>query len=124
MFCKNDVLPTTLLTKSLAHLFPCEFCEISKNTFFRREPPVAPSELVQKCCIKLYWILQIEYIIYEKTKKSIANALNMSLVSSTVIFFTTIEYGTSSSSINSNVLFIRVFSHSIRGWLVGASNVI
>ena len=47
------------------------------------------------------------------------------IVSSAVIFLTTIEYGTSSSSIDSNELFIWVFSHSIiRGWLAGASNAI
>ena len=30
--------------ESLAQLFPCEFCESSKNTFFYRPPPVAASE--------------------------------------------------------------------------------
>ena len=29
--------------QSLAQVFPCEFCEISKNTFFYRTPPVAAS---------------------------------------------------------------------------------
>ena len=43
-------------------------------------------------------------------------------VSSAVIFLTTIEYGTSSSSVDPNQLFIWVFSHFICGWLVGASN--
>ena len=34
--------PTTLLKKkTLAQLFSCEFCEISKNTFSYRTPPVA-----------------------------------------------------------------------------------
>ena len=28
----------------LYHLFSCEFCEISKNTFFYRTPPVAASD--------------------------------------------------------------------------------
>ena len=49
-------------------------------------------------------------------------ALNISIVSSAIIFLTTIEYGTSSSSIDSNELFIWVFSHFIRGWLVGVGN--
>ena len=40
------------------------------------------------------------------------------------IFSTTIEYGTSSSSIDSSNLFIWVFSHLICGCLVGASNAI
>ena len=29
--------------ESLAQVFPCEFCEISKNTFFYRTPLVAAS---------------------------------------------------------------------------------
>ena len=86
----------------MAQVFSREFCEISKNTFFHRTPPVSASDLLKKCCFKLFQILQIEYIIYKKTKTCIANALNISLVSSVVIFLTTIEYGTSSSSINSN----------------------
>ena len=60
---------------------------------------------------------------YIKTYKSIANALNISLVSSAVIFSTNIEYYTSSWSIDSNELFNYIFSHLIRGWLVEASNV-
>ena len=58
VFCKMDVLrnfakltgkpvpetgqtrPATLLKKdTLAQLFSCEFCKISKNTFFNRTPP-------------------------------------------------------------------------------------
>ena len=30
--------------ETLAHLFSCEFCEICKNTFFNRTPPVAAFE--------------------------------------------------------------------------------
>ena len=30
--------------ESLAQVFSCEFCEISKNTFFYRTPPVAASD--------------------------------------------------------------------------------
>ena len=29
--------------ETLAHVFSCEFCEISKNTFSYRTPPVAAS---------------------------------------------------------------------------------
>ena len=29
--------------ETLAQVFSCEFCEISKNTFFQRTPPVATS---------------------------------------------------------------------------------
>ena len=33
-----------LFKKKLAQVFSCEFCEISKNTFSYRTPPVAASE--------------------------------------------------------------------------------
>ena len=36
--------PATLFKKSLAQVFSCEFCGISKNTFSYRTPPVAASE--------------------------------------------------------------------------------
>ena len=36
--------PATLFKKSLAQVFSCEFCGISKNTFSYRAPPVAASE--------------------------------------------------------------------------------
>ena len=38
-------MPATLLKKeTLVQVFSCEFCEISKNTFSYRTPPVAASE--------------------------------------------------------------------------------
>ena len=41
--------PTTLLKKSLWHrCFSCEFCEISKNTFFYRTPRVAASGCINR----------------------------------------------------------------------------
>ena len=36
--------PATLLKKTLAQVFSCDFCEISKNTFFHRTPLVAASK--------------------------------------------------------------------------------
>ena len=30
--------------ETLAQVFSCEFCEIFKNTFFKRKPPVAASK--------------------------------------------------------------------------------
>ena len=53
--------------------------------------------------------------------KSIVKTLNISLVSSEVIFSTSSEYGTSSSSIDSNKSFNWLFSHLIRGWLAGTN---
>ena len=35
--------PATSLKETLAQVFSYEFCEISKNTFFDRTPPVAAS---------------------------------------------------------------------------------
>ena len=32
--CNNCLRPATLLKETLAQVFSCEFCEISKNTFF------------------------------------------------------------------------------------------
>ena len=62
--------------------------------------------------------------IYNIYIKNIADTFNMSVVSLAAIFLTTVEYGTSLSRINSNELFIWVFSHFIRRWLVGAGNAI
>ena len=39
--------PATLLKKTLAQVFSCEFCENSKNIFFYRIPPVAASEYLR-----------------------------------------------------------------------------
>ena len=35
----------TPVPESLAQAYPCEFCEIFKNSFFYRAPPVAASEI-------------------------------------------------------------------------------
>ena len=36
--------PATLLKKTLAQVFSCEFCEISKNTFFTEQLRTSASE--------------------------------------------------------------------------------
>ena len=47
-FNKVAVLrPATLLKKTLAYVFSCEFCEISKNTFSYRTPTMAASREIQ-----------------------------------------------------------------------------
>ena len=47
MFCKKGVLENFIKNfikkENLAHVFSCEFCEIFKNSFFHRTPPVAAS---------------------------------------------------------------------------------
>ena len=46
VFCKKGVLRPFLLKKeTLAQVFSCEFCEIFKNNFLYRTPPVAASVL-------------------------------------------------------------------------------
>ena len=39
-------LATLFLKKSLAQVFSCEFCQISKNSFFYRAPQVAASKII------------------------------------------------------------------------------
>ena len=39
-----DIKKETIKKEALAQVFSCEFCEISKNTFFYRTPLVAASE--------------------------------------------------------------------------------
>ena len=47
-----------IIKESLAQVFSCEFCKISKNTYFYRTPPVAASIFL--CDITLY--PNMEYI--------------------------------------------------------------
>ena len=42
----TDLRPATLLKETLAQLLSCEFCEISRNTFLYRTPPVAASAML------------------------------------------------------------------------------
>ena len=41
--------------KTLAQMFSCEFCEISKNVFFYRAPRVAASFFKNTFCSQLSW---------------------------------------------------------------------
>ena len=38
--------------ETLVQVFSCEFCEISRNTFSYRTPPVAPSECKLASCLR------------------------------------------------------------------------
>ena len=38
-------MPESLFKDTLAQVFSCEFCEMSKNTIFYRTPPVAANTL-------------------------------------------------------------------------------
>ena len=75
MFCKKDVIRNFakfignrlcqclyfnkvagfIKIETLAQVFSCEFCEISKNTFSYRTPPVAASVLMKKCLLNFAW---------------------------------------------------------------------
>ena len=41
---ENTCARDSFLPESLTQMFSCEFCEISKNTFFYRTPPMAACE--------------------------------------------------------------------------------
>ena len=51
--------------ETLAQVFSCEFCEISKNTFFHRTPLVAASDNTTRCeiCSKLIITHQMDIFI-------------------------------------------------------------
>ena len=46
---------TTLLKETPTQVFSCEYCEIFRNSFFHRTPPVAASLLVQERFIDVLW---------------------------------------------------------------------
>ena len=47
VFCKKGL--NFIKKETLAQVFSCEFCEISKNTFSHRTPPVAASDFFLRC---------------------------------------------------------------------------
>ena len=55
----NKVAGLNFIKKeTLVHVFSCEFCEISKNGFFYRTPPVAASAssvIAEEKSINRYW---------------------------------------------------------------------
>ena len=103
------------ITRSFNKTFKQALCFFSNLTSY-----LSVSELV-KMLLQAFSGNPIYVYIYINIK-SIGNVLN--IVSSAVIFSTTIEYGTSPSSIDSNELFYMVFSHLICRWLVGASKLL
>ena len=48
-------MPEFIKKETLAQVFSCEFCEISKNTFSYRTPPVAASEYIYKVKDCEFW---------------------------------------------------------------------
>ena len=53
----NKVAGLTLKKETLAQVFSCEFCEISKNIFFHRTPLVAVSYLWNNQLKLMLWLL-------------------------------------------------------------------
>ena len=54
--CQSPYFNNFIKIKFLAQVFSCEFCEISKNTFFHRIPLVDPSTVCffEELCPKIY----------------------------------------------------------------------
>ena len=46
--------------ETLAQVFSCEFCEISKNSFFHRTPVVAASEFFRIINLSQYFVLLVK----------------------------------------------------------------
>ena len=66
--------------ETLAQVLSCEFCEVSKNTFFYRTPPVAAS-VVMQFSLKIewsQWYINIYIISNFKEEKSNADYLQKS----------------------------------------------
>ena len=44
--CTRVLFLTKLKKETMEHVFPCEFCEIFKNTYFYGTPLVAASDII------------------------------------------------------------------------------
>ena len=53
--CKLQASCNFIKKETLAQVFSCEFCEISKNTFFDRTPPVTASVDTFKDIMKIFY---------------------------------------------------------------------
>ena len=51
--------------ETLAQVFSCEFCEISKNTFFHRTPLAAASDRLSKSHAILTIAIHMEYMLIQ-----------------------------------------------------------
>ena len=71
VFCKKGVLKACNFIKeeTLAQVFSCEFCEVSKNTFFHITPLVAVSERRYSAWITWIYLHCLSSAFFFKTKK-------------------------------------------------------
>ena len=73
--------PATLLKKRPWHrYFLCEFCKISKNTFFYRVPLVAASECIRNT-IEIYYLKEDQEIYFEVNTEQCVLLISYLLVS-------------------------------------------
>ena len=62
-------MPESLFNKVAGLVFSCEFCEISKNTFCYRKPPVAASRLSFKSLYIKQKLETSEWVKQKRKKK-------------------------------------------------------
>ena len=70
--------------KSLAQVFSCEFCEISKNTFFHRTPLVTASE---RCRSFSYFLFQVFFSQFFYTLIFIYKQLGSGVIPQSCLYF-------------------------------------
>ena len=70
--------------KSLAQVFACEFCEISKNTFFHRTPLVAASKRYRSFS---YFLLQMFFSQFCYTLIFIYKQLGSGVIPQSCLYF-------------------------------------
>ena len=90
LFCKKEAF-NFIKKKTLTQVFSCEFCQISRNTFFHRTPPVAAFEFSY---LKLDKNLKVRPVFFSKGTSTVYCYFTCSLFN----FFTEKEY-------NSKVVF-------------------
>ena len=90
LFCKKKAC-NFIKKKTLTQVFSCEFCQISRNTFFHRTPPAAAFEFSY---LKLDKNLKVRPVFFSKATSTVYCYFTCSLFN----FFTEKEY-------NSKVVF-------------------
>ena len=70
--------------KSLAQVFSCEFCKISKNTFFHKTPLVAASE---RCRSFSYFLLQVFFSQFCYTLIFLYKQLESGVIPQSCLYF-------------------------------------
>ena len=63
--------------ETLAQVFFCEFCEISKNTFFNRTPLVAASAGEEILLYSIYLVLALKKAVSEFVSKEFKSLLKV-----------------------------------------------